>query len=101
MPPMRSGRMVIGSLAATVALTGCVKNSGTNLVNGKAKFNEQCSACHTLARADAKGTTGPNLDTAFAQARADGLGESTFEGIVHQWILHPNTKVQVDPETGK
>ena len=38
---------------------------------------------------------------AFAQSRKDGLGESTFEGIVRQWILHPNINPQVDPKTGK
>ena len=46
-------------------------------------------------------STGPDLDAAFAQARTDGLGESTFAGVVEQQILHPNINPQVDPTTGK
>ena len=44
---------------------------------------------------------GPDLDAAFAQARADGLGESTFRGVVEQQILHPNINQQVDPKDRK
>jgi plastocyanin len=99
---MTRGRVVIGSVATAIALSGCALNGAkTNLTNGKEKFSDKCSSCHTLARANAKGNVGPNLDDAFRQSRADGLGESTFEGIVHQWILHPNRNVQVDPATGK
>jgi plastocyanin len=96
------GRLVLGGVAATLALSGCsLKDSGTDVANGKKLFVEQCAACHTLARANATGVTGPNLDVAFAQARRDGLGQSTFQGIVHQQILHPNRYPQLDPETHK
>ena len=99
---MTRGRVVIAGVATAIALSGCAVKSGkTNLVNGKQKFTDQCARCHTLARANATGVVGPNLDMAFAQARADGLGQSTFAGIVDAWILHPNRNVQVDPQTGK
>jgi plastocyanin len=93
----------IASLAvAAVGLTGCqLTNSGTNLVNGKTQFAQKCGACHTLARAGTTGTTGPNLDEAFAQSRADGLGQSTFRGVVLRQILNPNINSQVDPLTHK
>jgi plastocyanin len=85
-----------------LALSGCtLKDSGTNVVNGKELFVEHCSRCHVLARAGGGGTIGPDLDAAFARSRKDGLGESTFEGVVHQQILHPNIKAQVDPVTGQ
>src|ERR1700755_3361035 len=88
--------------AAALGLSGCeLTNSGTNLVNGKTLFAEKCGACHTLARAGTTGTAGPNLDEAVAQSRAAGLGESTFEGIVHRQILNPNINSQVDPQTEK
>jgi plastocyanin len=87
---------------AVVALTGCeLKDDGDNLVNGKTLFVEKCSTCHTLARADAKGTTGPNLDQAWQRSEHDGLGRSTFEGIVHRQIVQPNQNPSVDPATGK
>src|SRR3954451_24712223 len=100
---MERGRVVYGVAAmAAVFLSGCqLRDSGDNLVNGKTLFTEECARCHTLARANATGVVGPNLDAAFARSRTDGLGESTIEGIVHQWILHPNRNVQVDPQSGK
>jgi plastocyanin len=103
---MRSG-VRRGFVAAAVAVAaagagGCeLSDSGTNLVNGKTLFIERCSSCHVLARADAKGTVGPNLDQAFQRARQDGFGQSTFEGIVEQQILHPAINPQRDPETHK
>jgi plastocyanin len=102
MPRMTRGRVVIAGVAAAFAVSACAgKSPQANLINGKTKFTDQCARCHTLARANATGVVGPNLDAAFAQSRADGLGQSTFEGIVHQWILHPNRNPQLDPETGK
>jgi plastocyanin len=99
---MRRGGYVAGLMAAAVALGGCeLKDSGTDLVNGKTKFAADCGACHTLARAGTTGTDGPNLDEAFAQSRADGLGQSTFKGVVLRQILNPNINPQVDPQTEK
>ena len=96
------GRVVTGGVAAAIVLTGCsLKDSGTNVVNGKQQFVQHCASCHVLARAGATGVVGPNLDAAFARARQDGLGQSTFEGMVHRQILNPNINPQVDPATGK
>jgi plastocyanin len=96
------GRVAVGSVVTALALMGCqLKTGGENLVNGKQKFVQECSACHVLQRAGATGTTGPDLDAAFRQSRADGLGESTFAGVVEQQILHPNPNAQVDPSSGK
>jgi plastocyanin len=90
--------VVVGLVLATLGLTGCeLKDSGTNVVNGKAKFASACGACHTLARAGTTGTDGPNLDEAFAQARADGFGQSTFKGIVLRQIENPNISTQLTP----
>jgi plastocyanin len=72
-----------------------------NLVNGKQLFVQRCGACHTLTRAGTKGTTGPNLDAAFVQARDDGMKSSTFEGIIKDQILHPSRIGQTDPANGK
>jgi mono/diheme cytochrome c family protein len=101
---MIGGRVRVALLAgvALVSLTGCqLKDDGDNLVNGKTLFVEKCSACHTLARADARGTTGPNLDQAWQQSERDGLGRSTFKGIVHRQIGQPNQNPSVDPATGQ
>jgi plastocyanin len=94
--------MALAAGLALVLLTGCqLKDNGDNLVNGKTMFVQKCASCHTLARADAKGVVGPNLDEAWQRSEHDGFGRSTFDGIVHRQILQPNQNPSVDPATGK
>ena len=76
------------AVALGLALGACGRDE-PDLETGKAQFVAKCGSCHTLARAGTGGTTGPNLDTAFQTALADGLGRDTIEGIVHRQILHP------------
>ena len=94
--------LIMGALvAAGGALGGCeVTDSGTDVVNGKELFAQQCGACHVLSRAGTRGVTGPNLDEAFQRARQDGFGESTFEGIVRAQIRSPAINPSHDPVTG-
>jgi mono/diheme cytochrome c family protein len=78
--------------AATLALGACGTGGFTSSGSqgaGKASFSSQCGTCHTLADAGTNGTIGPNLDDAFAQARADGMKSSTFTQVVHDQILFP------------
>jgi cbb3-type cytochrome c oxidase subunit III len=56
---------------------------------GQPLFNEKCGSCHTLRAAGTQGRIGPNLDDAFAQAREDGVGESTIREVVRQQIDFP------------
>jgi plastocyanin len=101
---MNGGRVHLVAIAALAGATlaGCgLADGGTNLVNGKTLFVQKCAACHTLERAAAKGVVGPNLDQAWQRAEQDGLGRSTYEGMVHGQILYPNRHAQVDPKTGK
>src|SRR5215208_5247530 len=101
---MIGGRVRTALLAAfaVISLAGCeLKDDGDNLVNGKTLFVQKCASCHTLARADAKGVVGPSLDEAWQRSARDGLGRSTYEGIVHRQIVQPNSNPSVDPVTGK
>jgi plastocyanin len=101
---MSGGRVrvvVVAAALAAMLLAGCgLGESEDSLVNGKQLFVQKCAACHTLARANAQGVVGPNLDEAWQQADKDGLGRSTYEGLVHQQILYPSNDPQIDPETG-
>lgn len=79
------------ALVAAVALSGCGGRSRADLANGKKLFagKATCGSCHTLSRANTKGSVGPNLDDAFAAAKRDGLGQSSIEGLVLDQIAHP------------
>jgi uncharacterized cupredoxin-like copper-binding protein len=100
---VRGWALGAGAIGAMALFAGCggLTDRGDNVANGKQLFVAECGSCHILNRAGTKGTTGPNLDQAFARARQDGFGDSTFEGIVHRQIGQPARRPQVDPETGK
>jgi mono/diheme cytochrome c family protein len=104
MPEGGSKRLapLAASAALIIGLAGCsVADQGENLVAGKQAFVQKCGSCHVLSRAGTTGVTGPNLDDAFRQARQDGFGESTFQGLVHRQIEIPARRAQKDPITGK
>ena len=99
----RSARTVAGVVVAALALGGCslADDGQNNLVNGKEQFVQKCGSCHVLKRAGTTGISGPDLDEAFATARAEGFGQSTFEGVVYGQIKQPNLDTQIDPKTGQ
>ncbi|MGH2913455.1 MAG: c-type cytochrome [Solirubrobacteraceae bacterium] len=74
-------------------LAGCgIKHPTGNLVAGKVMFQKTCGSCHTLSHANTSGTTGPNLDDAFRQDRADGYHSASIQGLVDDWIRFPNSQ---------
>jgi len=87
----RTGLIAPLALAAALAVAGCGRPESPDLVNGKRLFAGKgtCGSCHTLARANTKGTVGPNLDAAFATDKRDGLGQSSIEGLVLDQIAYP------------
>ena len=89
--PVAPKSLLFLALAALLGLAACGREDEPDLVNGKTLFIGEgtCGSCHTLARADTKGTQGPDLDAAFAQARADGMTDETIEGVVHRQIAYP------------
>jgi len=101
----RSARraLTVAAVAAlTAGITGCgITEDEPDVVNGKQLFVERCGSCHALNRAGTTGVSGPDLDAAFANARAAGFGESTFEGVVWGQIGQPNADTQTDPKTGE
>jgi plastocyanin len=79
-------------VAVVPALSACggVKDPQADVVAGKQLFVKKCGACHILARAGTKGTTGPNLDEAFRQSLSEGFGETAVRGVIYKQILYPN-----------
>jgi mono/diheme cytochrome c family protein len=89
----RTVATLAASVAALVALGGCaVKHPTANLATGKVTFQKTCGSCHALSHAATSGTTGPNLDDAFRQDRADGYKSTSIQGLVDYWIQYPNTQ---------
>src|ERR1700735_5626540 len=91
--PVRS-LLACASLALSVLLlAGCaVKHPTASIVQGKTLFVAKCSSCHTLAHANTSGTIGPNLDDAFRQDKADGVKNTSIQGLVDYWIRFPDTQ---------
>jgi mono/diheme cytochrome c family protein len=89
---------LVGSVAA-----GCGTADDPDLANGKQLFVERCASCHALARADAKGVTGPDLDEAFGPSRRQGLGQTTVEAVVLGQISNVlrNSQMPADLVTGE
>jgi plastocyanin len=76
-------------VAAAALVVGACGNSQPDQAAGKQLFTQRCGACHVLANAGTKGVQGPNLDLAFKQSLADGLGRSTVKGVVRKQIEFP------------
>ena len=72
--------------ALALGALGCGRDDAPDLINGKTKFIQKCASCHVLARANASGVQGPNLDQAFGPSRTEGFGEKTVEGVVQEQI---------------
>jgi cytochrome c2 len=93
----RAAVAILGA-GALFALAGCGTGSivaGGDTNHGKDLFKAKCQACHTLAAADASGTIGPNLDTAFAFVRdaanpGDRFCEATIANVVRDQIRFPS-----------
>jgi mono/diheme cytochrome c family protein len=79
--------LVAGALIA-LAVAGC-GTSDTDAARGRALFIQKCGTCHVLAQAATTGTQGPDLDAAFAAARASGEDSDTIEGVVKAQVEFP------------
>ncbi|HET8978505.1 MAG TPA: c-type cytochrome [Solirubrobacteraceae bacterium] len=85
--------LFLASIVMLAILSGCsLKHPVGDVVAGKVLFQKSCGSCHTLSHANTTGTTGPNLDDAFRQDRADGMKSTSIQGLVDYWIKYPNTQ---------
>lgn len=84
--------MIAGCAAVLVtSLAGCGSGGfveGSQSA-GREVFIQRCGSCHTLTEAGTRGTIGPNLDDAFAQAREDGMTAATFTQVVAGQVRYP------------
>jgi mono/diheme cytochrome c family protein len=81
--------LVLAALAAlALPASGC-GTSSADTARGRVLFIQKCGVCHTLAEAGTTAQIGPNLDDAFAAARAAGEGGDTVEGVVKAQVGYP------------
>jgi mono/diheme cytochrome c family protein len=77
------------ALTGVLALSGCDLQEDADLDRGRELFTARCGTCHTLAEAGTTAEIGPDLDAAFAEARARGMDSDTIEGVVQSQIANP------------
>ena len=91
---LRGVGLLVGACGVLLGAAGCgvaVKGAdNVNLIVGKQQFVAKCGSCHVLARADTKGTVGPNLDEAFRAAVDEADGRSAIPGVVEHQVVYPN-----------
>jgi cytochrome c2 len=83
---------LLPALAATAAIAFAGSGCGTSSADeerGRVLFEQKCGTCHALAQAGTSGQLGPDLDDAFAAARASGQTDSTIEGVTKAQIEFP------------
>ena len=83
------------ALFAGLVVAGCDAQEDSDRENGRTLFIEKCGTCHALDEAATTADIGPDLDAAFADARASGMDNDTIEGVVQSQISNPR---EVDPE---
>ncbi|HEX7059729.1 MAG TPA: c-type cytochrome [Solirubrobacterales bacterium] len=81
--------LILAAIAGlALAATGC-GTSTDNVERGRVLFVQRCGACHALAQAGTTAQIGPNLDDAFAAARAAGQDGDTVAGVVKAQVEFP------------
>jgi mono/diheme cytochrome c family protein len=86
--PIRLLLVLAALVAIALPASGCGTTSA-DPVRGRILFEQKCGTCHALAQAGTTAQVGPNLDDAFAAARATGEGGDTIEGIVKAQVEFP------------
>jgi mono/diheme cytochrome c family protein len=79
---------LVALFALAVVASGC-GTSDADPQRGRELFRVKCGTCHAMAQAGASGQVGPNLDHAFAAARAEGNDSDTIEGVVKAQVEYP------------
>jgi mono/diheme cytochrome c family protein len=81
--------LAVAGISALFALTGCGVSTKGDFDRGKQLFTTRCATCHSLRDAGSTAVIGPDLDAAFAQARASGMDPETISGVVKAQVENP------------
>ena len=83
----RAAVVALGFIA--LAIAGCGTSETGSFDRGQQLFAAKCATCHALRAAGSTATVGPDLDAAFAQARASGMDPDTFAGVIRAQVEYP------------
>jgi mono/diheme cytochrome c family protein len=86
--PIRPLLVLAALVAFALPASGC-GTSSADTARGRVLFIQKCGVCHTMAEAGTTAQIGPDLDDAFAAARAVGEGGDTVEGVVKAQVEFP------------
>jgi mono/diheme cytochrome c family protein len=86
--PIRLPLLLAALAAIALPASGC-GTSTADTERGRELFVQKCGTCHAMAQAGTTAQIGPDLDHAFAAARAAGETGSTIEGIVTAQVEYP------------
>jgi mono/diheme cytochrome c family protein len=86
--PLRSLLVLAALAAVALPASGC-GTSDADPERGRTLFRVKCGTCHAMAQAGTAEGIGPNLDHAFAAARAAGEDSDTVKGVVEAQIEFP------------
>ena len=95
-PRIKAAGLFAAAVAVVALLSGCDLNENADTAKGRQLFIDNCGTCHFLKEAGTTGVQGPDLDAAFANARAEGMDQDTIEGVVTDQISHPR---DTDPDS--
>jgi mono/diheme cytochrome c family protein len=93
-PRMKALGVALLGTALLAAFSGCDAKENADTAQGRDLFISNCGTCHALKEAATTAAVGPNLDAAFAGARASGMDQDTIEGVVSAQIAEPR---ETDP----
>ena len=92
LPKLITPLLALVALVAVMAVASGCGTTDADPERGRTLFIQKCGTCHALAQAGTTAQTGPNLDHAFASARAEGNDSDTVEGVVKAQVEYPRPK---------
>lgn len=97
MPMPTAPTRLLPALALLAAIALAASGCGTGNADeerGRALFIEKCGTCHAMDQAGTTAQIGPDLDAAFAAARASGQSDSTIAGVTAAQIEYPRPSTE-------
>ena len=88
-PKLIAPLLALVALAALVVVASGCGTTDSDPQRGRTLFTQKCGTCHAMAQAGTTAQIGPNLDHAFAAARAEGNDSDTIEGVVKAQVEYP------------